>query len=101
MVHPQPAAGDPGLTAWAGADVALATDWTTAHAMRDLPASAEKAYLLQRFEPDALPAGGHADWALDAQRVGYRFLAADPVLERRLADEMVPRPWPSNPARTW
>jgi O-antigen biosynthesis protein len=65
-----------GFEDWSGADVALATNWWTAFPLRDLPHCAEKAYLVQDFEPDFHARSAQYLWAEETYRMGYRCIAA-------------------------
>jgi glycosyltransferase involved in cell wall biosynthesis len=75
-----------GLDGWIGADIGVATSWWTAWAMRDLPATKEKAYLVQDDEPQFYPTSAESLWAEETYRMGYRGIAYTPwmadILER-------------------
>jgi glycosyltransferase involved in cell wall biosynthesis len=67
-----------GLDDWIGADVAVATSWWTAWALRDLPGAKEKAYLVQDDEPQFYATSAESLWAEETYRMGYRGIAYTP-----------------------
>ena len=67
-----------GFDRWAGADVAIATNWWTAYPVRDLPFCAEKAYLVQDYEPDFYPRSSESIWAEETYRMDLRCIAYTP-----------------------
>jgi O-antigen biosynthesis protein len=75
-----------GLDDWIGADVAVATGWWTAWALRDLPGVKEKVYLVQDDEPQFHATSAESLWATETYRMGYRGIAYTPwmanILER-------------------
>ncbi|MBE2317416.1 glycosyltransferase [Solirubrobacter sp. CPCC 204708] len=64
-----------GLDDFDSADVAVATGWQTAGAVRDLPNCREKAYLVQDHEPEFYATSAQAIWAEDSYRMGLRCIA--------------------------
>ena len=52
-----------GLDYWIGADIGIATQWSTAYPLRDLPGCYEKVYLVQDFEPAFYPYSAEYIWA--------------------------------------
>jgi glycosyltransferase involved in cell wall biosynthesis len=69
-----------GLDGFDSADVAVATNWWTAYAVRDLPRCVEKAYLVQDYEPDFHAKSAQSLWAEETYRMGLRCLAFTPWL---------------------
>jgi glycosyltransferase involved in cell wall biosynthesis len=67
-----------GLDYWIGADVGIATQWSTAYPLRDLPGCYEKVYLAQDFEPAFYPYSAEYIWAEETYRMGYRCVAYTP-----------------------
>jgi glycosyltransferase involved in cell wall biosynthesis len=67
-----------GLDYWIGADVGIATQWSTAYPLRDLPGCYEKVYLVQDFEPAFSPYSAEYIWAEETYRMGYRCVAYTP-----------------------
>jgi glycosyltransferase involved in cell wall biosynthesis len=67
-----------GLEDFDSADVAIATGWQTAGAVRDLPRCREKAYLVQDHEPEFYATSAQAIWAEDSYRMGLRCIAYTP-----------------------
>ena len=67
-----------GLDDFHSADVAVATGWTTAFAVRDLPRCREKVYLVQDHEPEFHATSAQSLWAQDTYRMGYRCIAYTP-----------------------
>lgn len=76
-----------GLDRWIGADVAIATFWTTAYPLRDLPGCYEKVYLVQDFEPAFYPYSAEYLWAEETYNMGYRCIAYTPWMSRILEEE--------------
>ena len=75
-----------GLDDFDSADVAIATEWSTAFPVRDLPRCREKVYLVQDDEPRFFPESAEQIWAEETYRMGYRCIAYTPwmaeILER-------------------
>jgi O-antigen biosynthesis protein len=75
-----------GLDNFDSADVAIATEWSTAFPVRDLPHCREKVYLVQDDEPRFFAASAESIWAEETYRMGYRCIAYTPwmagILER-------------------
>ncbi|HEY1596939.1 MAG TPA: glycosyltransferase [Thermoleophilaceae bacterium] len=75
-----------GLDDFDSADVAIATEWSTAFPVRDLPRCREKVYLVQDDEPRFFAASAESIWAEETYRMGYRCIAYTPwmaeILER-------------------
>jgi glycosyltransferase involved in cell wall biosynthesis len=67
-----------GLGDFDSADVAVATGWQTAFAVRDLPRCREKAYLVQDHEPEFYATSAQAIWAAETYRMGFRCIAYTP-----------------------
>jgi O-antigen biosynthesis protein len=67
-----------GLDYWIGADIGIATQWSTAYPLRDLPGCWEKVYLVQDFEPAFYPYSAEYIWAEETYRMGYRCVAYTP-----------------------
>jgi glycosyltransferase involved in cell wall biosynthesis len=73
-----------GLDAFDGADIAIATEWTTAFPVRDLPGCRAKAYLVQDHEPEFYATSAQSIWAEETYRMGYRCIAYTPWMARLL-----------------
>jgi glycosyltransferase involved in cell wall biosynthesis len=75
-----------GLDDFDSADVAIATEWSTAFPVRDLPRCREKVYLVQDDEPRFFAESAEQIWAEETYRMGYRCIAYTPwmagILER-------------------
>ncbi len=75
-----------GLDDFDSADVAIATEWSTAFPVRDLPRCREKVYLVQDDEPQFFATSAESIWAEETYRMGYRCIAFTPwmaeILER-------------------
>jgi len=75
-----------GLDDFDSADVAIATEWSTAFPVRDLPRCREKVYLVQDDEPKFFAESAERIWAEETYRMGYRCIAYTPwmagILER-------------------
>jgi glycosyltransferase involved in cell wall biosynthesis len=67
-----------GLDDFDSADVAIATEWTTAFPVRDLPRCRAKAYLVQDHEPEFFATSSQSIWAEETYRMGYRCIAYTP-----------------------
>jgi glycosyltransferase involved in cell wall biosynthesis len=67
-----------GLDDFDSADVAIATEWSTAFPVRDLPRCREKVYLVQDDEPRFFAASAESIWAEETYRMGYRCIAYTP-----------------------
>ena len=67
-----------GLDDFDSADVAIATGWSTAFAIRDLPRCREKAYLVQDHEPEFHATSAQSIWAEETYRMGLRCIAYTP-----------------------
>jgi glycosyltransferase involved in cell wall biosynthesis len=67
-----------GLEDFDSADVAMATEWTTAFPVRDLPRVREKAYLVQDHETEFFATSAQSIWAEETYRMGYRCVAYTP-----------------------
>ncbi len=67
-----------GLDDFDSADVAIATGWTTAFPVRDLPRCREKAYLVQDHEPEFFATSAQSIWAEETYRMGFRCIAYTP-----------------------
>ena len=76
-----------GLDYWIGADVGIATQWSTAYALRDLPGCYEKVYLVQDFEPAFYPYSAEYIWAEETYRMGYRCVAYTPWMAEILRSD--------------
>lgn len=75
-----------GFDAWAGADVAVATDWQTVARVLRLPGCEARAYLVQDHEPDFYPASAESIWAAETYRWGLRCIAASEWLAALLRE---------------
>jgi O-antigen biosynthesis protein len=73
---PVPAQLHSGFSAWAGADVAVATGWETVPRALLLPDCAARAYLVQDYEPDFFPASAEARWAEQTYSMGLFHVTA-------------------------
>jgi glycosyltransferase involved in cell wall biosynthesis len=75
-----------GLDDFDSADVAIATEWSTAFPVRDLPRCREKVYLVQDDERQFYATSSESIWAEETYRMGYRCIAYTPwmadILER-------------------
>ena len=67
-----------GLDDFDSADVAIATEWSTAFPVRDLPRCREKVYLVQDDEPQFFATSAESIWAEETYRMGYRCIAYTP-----------------------
>jgi glycosyltransferase involved in cell wall biosynthesis len=76
-----------GLDYWIGADVGIATQWSTAYPLRDLPGCYEKVYLVQDFEPAFYPYSAEYIWAEETYRMGYRCVAYTPWMSEILRSD--------------
>jgi glycosyltransferase involved in cell wall biosynthesis len=76
-----------GLDDFDSADVAIATGWSTAFAVRDLPRCREKAYLVQDHEPEFFATSAQRIWAEETYRMDYRCIAYTPWMADVLRDE--------------
>jgi glycosyltransferase involved in cell wall biosynthesis len=74
------------LSAWTGADVAIATGWRTAYPLRDLPGCKTKVYLVQDDESQFYATSSQSIWAEDSYRMGYRCMAYTPWMANLLRD---------------
>jgi glycosyltransferase involved in cell wall biosynthesis len=75
-----------GLDDFDSADIAMATGWQTAGAVRDLPRCREKAYLVQDHEPEFYATSAQSIWAEDSYRMGLRCIAYTPWMAQILRD---------------
>jgi glycosyltransferase involved in cell wall biosynthesis len=75
-----------GLDDFDSADVAVATEWTTAFPVRDLPRCREKVYLVQDVEDEFFPTSAQQIWAQETYRMGYRCVAFTPWMAGILTD---------------
>ena len=76
-----------GLDYWIGADIGIATQWSTAYPLRDLPGCYEKVYLVQDFEPAFYPYSAEYIWAEETYRMGYRCVAYTPWMAEILRSD--------------
>jgi O-antigen biosynthesis protein len=67
-----------GLEDFDSADIAIATGWETAFAVRDLPRCREKVYLVQDHEPEFYATSAQSLWVEETYRMGYRCIAYTP-----------------------
>src|SRR3954470_15955611 len=84
---PVEAAVHNGLDGFAGADVAIATQWWSAFGVRDLPRCREKVYLVQDDEAQFHETSSESLWVDETFRMGFRYIAytgwlADVLRER-------------------
>ena len=75
-----------GLEDFDSADVAIATEWTTAFPVRELPRCREKAYLVQDHEPEFFATSAESIWAEETYAMGYRCIAYTPWMAGVLRD---------------
>src|SRR5436190_3326490 len=75
-----------GLDDFDSADVAIATEWSTAFPVRDLPRCREKVYLVQDVEDEFFPTSAQQIWAQETYRMGYRCVAFTPWMAGILSD---------------
>ncbi len=75
-----------GLDDFHSADVAIATEWSTAFPVRDLPRCREKAYLVQDVEDEFFPTSAQQIWAQETYKMGYRCVAFTPWMADILID---------------
>jgi len=75
-----------GLEDFDSADVVVATGWTTAFAVRDLPRCRVKAYLVQDHEPEFYATSAESVWAEDTYRMGFDCIAYTPWMAELLRD---------------
>jgi len=59
-----------GLEAWTGADVAIATGWQTAYAVKGLERCRLRSYLVLDYEPAFYPTSAQSRWAEETYRAG-------------------------------
>lgn len=76
-----------GIGSFDSADVAIATQWWTAFAVRDLPHCREKVYLVQDDEAQFHATSSESIWVDETFRMGFRYIAytdwlADVLRER-------------------
>jgi glycosyltransferase involved in cell wall biosynthesis len=64
-----------GTAEFSGADVAIATQWWTAFAVRDLPGCREKVYLVQDDEAQFHATSSESIWVDETFRMGFRYIA--------------------------
>jgi glycosyltransferase involved in cell wall biosynthesis len=64
-----------GTDSFEGADVAIATQWWTAYAVRDLPGCREKVYLVQDDEAQFHGTSSESIWIAETFDMGYRYIA--------------------------
>ncbi|HET8672487.1 MAG TPA: glycosyltransferase [Thermoleophilaceae bacterium] len=76
-----------GLDDFDSADVAIATEWSTAFPARDLPRCHEKVYLVQDDERQFFALSAQSIWATETYRMGYRCIAYTPWMAGILARE--------------
>jgi O-antigen biosynthesis protein len=75
-----------GFSAWAGADVVVATGWETVPRTLLLPDCAARAYLVQDYEPDFFPVSAEARWAEQTYSRGLFHVTAGPWLATLLRE---------------
>jgi O-antigen biosynthesis protein len=75
-----------GFSAWAGADVVVATGWETVARALLLPGCGARAYLVQDYEPDFFPASAEARWAEQTYSQGLFHVTAGPWLAELLRE---------------
>jgi glycosyltransferase involved in cell wall biosynthesis len=75
-----------GVESFRSADVAIATHWWTAFAVRDLPRCRSKVYLLQDDEAQFHPTSAETLWIEETYRMGYGVLTYTPWLADLLRD---------------
>ena len=83
---PVPAEVHSGFSAWAGADVVVATGWETVARALLLPGCGARAYLVQDYEPDFFPASAERRWAEESYRQGLPHVTAGPWLAQLLRE---------------
>jgi glycosyltransferase involved in cell wall biosynthesis/GT2 family glycosyltransferase len=64
-----------GLSSFRSADVAIATQWWTAFAVRDLPGCREKVYLVQDDEAQFHATSSESLWVDETFHMGFRYIA--------------------------
>ena len=74
------------FTAWAGADVALATGWQTVPQVLRLAGVGARAYLVQDHEPEFYPTSAERAWASWTYDQGLHCIAASPWLAELLRE---------------
>lgn len=74
------------FSAWAGADVVLATGWQTVARTLLLGGSGARAYLVQDHEPEFYGTSAESLWAAESYRLGLHCLAASPWLAALLRE---------------
>jgi glycosyltransferase involved in cell wall biosynthesis len=75
-----------GFSAWAGADVVVATGWETVPRALLLPGCSARAYLVQDYEPDFFPASAERRWAEQSYGQGLSHVTAGPWLAQLLRE---------------
>jgi glycosyltransferase involved in cell wall biosynthesis len=73
-----------GFTAWAGADVAIATGWDTVFKILRLDGCGERAYFVQDHEPDFYAESARAIFAQQSYGYGLHCICASPWLAERV-----------------
>jgi glycosyltransferase involved in cell wall biosynthesis len=86
-----PARVHSGFSAWAGADVVVATGWETAYRALLLPECGARAYLVQDYEPAFFPASAEARWAEQTYSQGLFHVTAGRWLAELLRDRFSAR----------
>ena len=76
-----------GLDDFTPCDVCVATQWTTAWPVRDLPGCGEKVYLVQDDEPQFYATSTESIFAEETYRMGYRCIAYTPWMAQILVDK--------------
>lgn len=75
-----------GLDDFDSADVAIATEWSTAFPVRDLPNCKEKVYFIQDHEPEFYPTSAQHIWAQETYRMGYRCVTCTQPLAKLIEE---------------
>lgn len=68
-------------------DIAIATFWPSAYAIKYQIKARSKGYLVQDFEPYFYPPGSHYAFAEESYRLGLWGLCASPWLAKKLSEE--------------
>lgn len=75
-----------GFDAWHGADVVVATGWSTVHPAATLPGCKARAYLVQDHEPEFEPTSAERDWAQQTYGMGFFPICAGHWLRDLVAE---------------
>lgn len=75
-----------GFEGWHGADVVVATSWSTVHPAATLPGCRARAYLVQDHEPEFAPTSAEREWAKETYTMGFFPICAGHWLRDLVAE---------------